>query len=344
MAIANNGVISGVIPDGKFHWFSKTQSASIANSTSVYTQAENQYPFIAGLCVATTHTTTDVSGAANNISWYPSYMSKVSIPSGAGCDIFADCTTNIGDAAQGGNSNVGLVHKVAMSGSAGDLAAVWHLVEVSGQTASERAETAALSYYHHFNTSGKGYSSILEGQQIFDNIAYGNGVMTLGSRGGFGWHHVVNVHSNCAAYIPQYSFISVTTNGAAAYNTWSGANFLSVAGKWNYLLGCPGLFGTLTINTCGLDLYTNISYGDYVPAIRMGSETFIDLYGEVPNLCTIRSYTNVEQSIYGAFTVTIPSNGSGANALTIADTSTYLRIAGTGYFLRVENGFVKVVS
>lgn len=341
-AIAGNGMISGIVPDGKCYYVTKTQSATIANSTSVYSIGNtlaNQFPFIAGVCVDINHTLGTVNEVTHyeNFAWFPSFMSKVVIPSGAGSDQFKGYLTNIGNsgggsATIGGNSNIGLVHRVQMHGSSGDLAAVWHMVEVTGQTANERAETAAISYYHKFDTIGKCYSSILEGQQIFDNMAYGDGIFNLGSRGGFGWHHVIKVKDAISIYMPEYIFINaVNSTAESGYSAWSGNYVVSMNGKWNNLFGSWPGFGPLYVQICGIDLYSNITYANTsIPALRIGSTSFIDLSGDTPNICRIGSSN-------GGLYVYSKTSGTSKLALNFADGATYMRI-GSGYYLLTVSG------
>jgi len=350
--IASNGMISGVIPDGKSFFVTKTQSVSIANSTDVYSYGNTGTlrNMFAGVCVDMTHTLGTVAEVNHyeNFGWFPSYMSKVEIPSGAGHDIWQNYVGNIGytgsDRTLGANANIGIMHRVDMHGSSGDLAAVWHQVYVSGQTANERCETAALSYRHEFDTLGKCYSSVIEGYQVFANMADGTGVINLGSRGGFGFHGVVKTSNQLYLANPDYCFISAvndplteTINGVNYnFDSWYGRNVIAAGGKWNYLLGNMPAFGTLTIGLCGIDLYTGIAYQNaYVPSIRIGQNRFIDLCGENPNTCKIGALTS--DPVYGAFYVSVSTGVNlAADAIILSNTSTFLRIAGVGYYLTVS--------
>lgn len=67
------------------------------------------------------------------------------------------------------------------------------------------------------------------------------------------------------------------------YDSHSGAIVLSASGKWNKLIGVHAdyIYVPLKIQECAVDLYTNVTYNSYLPAIKISKNSFIDMCGEV---------------------------------------------------------------
>lgn len=381
MAIDGSGVITTQTPSGLYHKTYKTQSSSNLSNTSddsAFSPAltggtANRTGWMLGIVPQVFYGSIyNTVPAIERSIWYATIHSKVLNTSGVG--------VSDGSQTSGGvTSQIGLVHEVEnKNGHSGDCAAVFHQVYSHGTTASIYSESSTI-YYNHLlggfpgapggENDGLGayYSSVLEGTQQFMNSG-------VGTRGSKGWWHLLYISDN---FFPGgngypagssgenwagYDFITAingvdeTTFGVTpktGFGTTYANTFLRAMGKWHYLFnalnydsvdseGNPNVF-QLTLDTCGIDLCTNVAYASgAVPAVKLSSATYIDLCGKVPytGTCKIGSTLVANGGYnYGGIYMTVASAADGTVpvvALGLSDIATYLRIDGALYLLTVS--------
>ena len=289
------------VNDGAYNGVTKTQSLSRAASNYVTTPVGAYY--VPANYTAINHISTDTS-----FVWYPTYLSRVTVPSGAG-------------GPPQGSQFTGFIHDIEIGGQAQDCSAVFHSVYMHGQTASEEAETTGFYYNHQIGNSnpndslGKYYSSIIEGQQIFDNVG-------SGTRNGLGWWHLLWVRDSAVANLPSYAFITAlngldtsTWAPLAGYATFYADRFLSCLGNWKAIFsaGSESTF-KLNVSTVGIDLHTNTTWTDNIAALKIAGNTIIDLNG-----ASTGNYIRYESADGGR--VAIGSTGAGGYAAVFGGTS-----------------------
>lgn len=255
------GSVINTLATGNSSLTLKTQSATPTDTTLAL-----------GIVVAAANTVAESDNFKNSSvqTYMPSYYSRRTVITGA----------SSADAGSGPyTQHFGLLHDVSVLENCSDAAAVMHNFKAAGTDASYRAETAAYSYYHEINTLGTAYSSVLEGRQkvVASGTANAGGPTTL-----VGLQCSLDVDNAAAANVASY--FAINTNNISP--TFRANSWAVLGGKWNYILEAGA---SLDIDTCGIDLYSRITWPSNTAAVRLSKKTFLDFRGEDPGQYYMRA-------------------------------------------------------
>lgn len=307
------GTITSTLATGEYNITTKTQTTAAADTTLC-----EGHPLSATNQTTLVHNFSDQSGQA----YFPTYYSRVTSSAG-----------NIAYRETGHNTiHTGFMHDVIVSTHSMDAAAVTHHFLAAGTSTAHRAETAAISYWAEFDTTGTAYASILEGEhRVTKTGTYGVYPTTSSF---VGIVHRFNIADAYAATMgTTYWSIVVNNQAGSGYSTYRGNTVYTVGGKWHALFQAYGGGINMDIDNIGIDLYEYCTWTNDIPAVRLSRNTILDLRGETGGQYYIRANRTedtVDIVVANTYSARFLSTGVTASTAILVGSSTTGGMPATG--------------